>query len=274
MSIAPLVERLNSIAILPRMTTDKKSLEPWQAEDAARLKALFDVREPRLSQAEFGALHEIGSQGMVWQYLAGRRPLNIKAATAFARGLGVGIADISPTLAAQVAVASDLAPSTEARPHVLRSGQFRPVVIADAEDPGFYQIRKVQLCLRAGVTGFQTVPEIFDGSTISVPRNWADRHGYSPKNLVAVTVKGESMEPSLYAGDTVVVNTADTTRMDGVVYAFNYEGEAVIKRLARDSGQWWLSSDNADQRRFPRKRCDGMECMIVGRIVLRETERI
>src|ERR1041385_8538038 len=42
------------------------------------------------------------------------------------------------------------------------------VVVAEANDPNFYQVPKVQLQLRAGVTGFQTVPEIYDGSTLSV----------------------------------------------------------------------------------------------------------
>jgi phage repressor protein C with HTH and peptisase S24 domain len=63
------------------------------------------------------------------------------------------------------------------------------------------------------------------------------------------------MEPGLYDGDTVVVNTEQVTPKDGVVFAVNYEGELVIKRLMRDAGQWWLRSDNADQRRYPRKTC-------------------
>ena len=50
----------------------------------------------------------------------------------------------------------------------------------------------------------------------------------------------------------------------------NYEGEAVIKRLTRDAGQWWLSSDNLDQRRFYRKSCRGGECIVVGRVVRRD----
>lgn len=257
------------------MTTNKAPLEEWQLADAARLKSLFDNREDRLSQAEFGVRYEIGSQGMVWQYLAGRRPLNIKAATAFARGLGVRIEDFSPTIAEQVTGASTV--STSEQPlHRLRPGQLRKVVISgepEAEEH-FYQIPKVKLCLQAGITGFTTEPEDFDGSTISVLRAWARRNGYPPDRLVAVSVKGESMEPSLFSGDTVVVNTGDTDKVDGVVYAFNYEGEAVIKRLTRDAGQWWLGSDNSDQRRFPRKLCEGSDCIIVGKVVLRETERI
>lgn len=86
---------------------EPKALEPWQIDDAARLKALFASRAtPQLSQLEFGAKYAIGSQGMVWQYLNARRPLNIAAATAFAIGLGVKIDAFSPTIASQIGDAS------------------------------------------------------------------------------------------------------------------------------------------------------------------------
>lgn len=148
------------------------------------------------------------------------------------------------------------------------------VVVAEEEDPDFYQIPKVQLQLSAGITGFQTVPEIQDGAKVSVAKNWVERNRYRPSALIALTVKGESMEPNLYQGDLVIVNTAQIEMVDGAVFAVNYEGEAVIKRLSRDSGQWWLSSDNPDQRRYHRKSCRGGECIMIGRVVRRETDKI
>jgi hypothetical protein len=149
-----------------------------------------------------------------------------------------------------------------------------PVRLTEDGGNDFYMIPKVKLQLSAGMTGFHTVPEIHDGSTLSVAKNWVDRHGYVPSRLIAVTVKGESMEPNLYAGDLVIVNTGDTCMEDGAVFAVNYEGEAVIKRLTRDRGEWWLTSDNADQRKYHRKSCRSGECIIVGRVVRRETDRI
>jgi phage repressor protein C with HTH and peptisase S24 domain len=148
------------------------------------------------------------------------------------------------------------------------------VEIVEEGDPDFYQIPKVQLQLSAGVTGFQTVPDIYDGSRLAVPRNWVERNGFSPSRLIALTVRGESMEPNLHQDDLVIVNTADTKMVDGAVFAVNYEGEAVVKRLSRDVGQWWLTSDNPDQRKYHRKSCRNGECIIVGRVVRRETDRI
>jgi transcriptional regulator with XRE-family HTH domain len=78
----------------------EKKVDPVVAQEAQRLRALYDERvRPTLSETEFGERFKIGSQGMVWQYLNGRRPLNIESALAFAEGLGVTVHDISPRLA-------------------------------------------------------------------------------------------------------------------------------------------------------------------------------
>jgi len=152
--------------------------------------------------------------------------------------------------------------------------QFLRVRAAEDDDDDFVQIPMVRLRLQAGVTGFQTEPDRRDGGTMGIRRTWIERNGYSPNKLIAVQVKGESMEPGLYDRDVVVINTADTRPVDGVVYAINYEGEAVIKRMARDAGMWWLTSDNPDQRKYHRKSVRGNECIIIGRVVRKESDRI
>lgn len=71
----------------------------WQDAHIA-LKRLYDERVPKnMSQEEFGALYEIGTQGMVSQYLKGTTPLNFEAAAKFAKGLRCTIHDISPEMA-------------------------------------------------------------------------------------------------------------------------------------------------------------------------------
>lgn len=124
------------------------------------------------------------------------------------------------------------------------------------------------------MTGFAVTDEADDGDLIVFRRSWYERHRYSPEKLIAIRVKGQSMEPGLYENDTVVINTADTLPKDGEVYAVNYEGEAVIKRMERDLGQWFLSSDNADKTRYSRKQCAGAMCIIIGRVVHKQSERI
>ncbi len=133
-----------------------------------------------------------------------------------------------------------------------------------------YRIPMVQLKLQAGVTGFQTEPDRREGGTMGISKSWADRKEYNPARLIAIRVKGESMEPTLYEDDIVVINLDARSPIDNGIFAVNYDGEAVVKRMSRDMGQWWLMSDNADQRKFYRRACKETECIIVGRVVRRE----
>jgi len=151
---------------------------------------------------------------------------------------------------------------------------FMPLRGVEDDDPSLTQIMKVRIKVQAGITGFQVEPEHYDGETMGVPTSWVRGERLVMSDLYATVVKGESMEPSLYDGDVIVVNTADKRLMDGAVYAVNYEGEVVVKRLVRDSGMWWLCSDNADQRRYHRKLCKGAECIVIGKVVRKESTHI
>lgn len=149
-----------------------------------------------------------------------------------------------------------------------------PAQAIDLDDNhDFPAVRRVKFKLSAGASGFAVDYRDEDGAPIVFRRSWLEGKGLRAERLFAVSVANGSMEPGLYDGDTVVVNTAATTPKDGVVFAVNYEGEMVIKRLVRDAGQWWLASDNQDARRYPRKLCDE-HCVIIGEIVHKQSERI
>lgn len=154
--------------------------------------------------------------------------------------------------------------------HVLEAA---PGVINLSDNPDYPAIRRVKFKLSAGASGFGVEYHDEDGAPIVFRKDWFDRNGYKPKSLFAVRVSNGSMEPGLFDGDTVVVNTDNTMPRDGVVFAVNYEGEMVIKRLVRDGGQWWLASDNPDQRRYPKKICDE-HSIIIGEVVHKQSERI
>ena len=137
----------------------------------------------------------------------------------------------------------------------------------------FVPVRRCTLQLSAGITGFAIQYENHDQPPIYFRKDWLTGRGIRPESLVAVKVSGQSMEPGLFDGDMVVVHTADHIAVDGEVYAVNFEGELVIKRLKRDGGEWWLASDNADKSRYPDKRCnDGV--FLVGRVIHKQSERI
>jgi len=129
----------------------------------------------------------------------------------------------------------------------------------------------VRLLVSAGVSGFGVEPEPYDGSTATVPADWLRRRQLRAENLIAIRVRGRSMEPTFTEGDTVFINKKDTEPFDGAVFVINYEGEDVIKRLTRDAGDWYLVSDNRSQE-YHRKLCKGAECIVIGRVVRSERE--
>jgi phage repressor protein C with HTH and peptisase S24 domain len=158
-------------------------------------------------------------------------------------------------------------------PTQLLPGAMR-VVVPEANDDSFVQVPMVKLRLSAGVTGFQTEPEQHDGGTVGMRRDWVERKGLNPAKLIAILVKGQSMEPTLYEDDIVVINTADRKPAVGEVFAVNFNGEPVVKRMQKDGGRWWLASDNPDQRTYYRRACEGDSCLIIGRVVRKESDRI
>ena len=145
--------------------------------------------------------------------------------------------------------------------------------ISLADNPEYPAVRRVRFKLSAGASGYGIEYLNDEAGPIVFRRDWFESRNLKPTKLFAVGVSNGSMEPSLWDGDTVVVNTDDDEPRDGEVFAVNFEGELIVKRLVRDAGQWWLTSDNPDQRRYPRKAChDGV--LLIGRIVHKQSEHI
>ncbi len=156
-------------------------------------------------------------------------------------------------------------------PSADRIEDVKLVAAADPDSGAFVHIPKVRLLVSAGVSGFGVEPEPYDGSTATVPADWLRRRQLRAEHLIAIRVRGRSMEPTFNEGDTVFINKLDTEPSDGAVFVINYEGEDVIKRLTRDAGDWYLVSDNRAQE-YHRKLCKGAECIIIGRVVRSERE--
>ena len=73
-----------------------------QQEEAERLTARF--AESKVTQKAFAEAFGVkGGAAMIYQHTRGLRPMNLEAATAYARGFGVALEEISPRLAALAA---------------------------------------------------------------------------------------------------------------------------------------------------------------------------
>ncbi|MFX3547673.1 S24 family peptidase [Ralstonia mannitolilytica] len=93
----------------------------------------------------------------------------------------------------------------------------------------------------------------------------------SPKDLVAVKVRGDSMERGLFDDDTVVVDTADRRiPASGGVFALVYAGEMLVKRLFKmPDGSIDIVSDNSKYKSLvvPPDQLEHID--IVGRVKYR-----
>jgi len=255
----------------------RRELTREEQLEAERLKAAWEsyrAEHDGATQTWLGAESGLGSQGAVSQYLRGVIPLNLQALLAISRVIGADPRVISPRLMEVVEQVRGMEEGGAANsPDALPPG-FMRVHAAGPDDPSMTQIMKVKLKVQAGITGFQVEPEHYDGETQGVPTRWIEKEGLHREALLALVVRGESMEPGLYDGDTIVVNTADNQLVSGAVYVVNYEGEPVVKRMLRDAGQWWLASDNPDQRKYHRQLCKGALCIVIGRVIRKESTHI
>lgn len=242
-------------------------LTPEQLEDAARLKTLFAAwqkkqREAGLPSSQEALSDQLGfNQSALSQYLNGRIPLNIDAATKFANLIGANVADFSHALAGQLerygAPQEPFDPATMVR-NASRASTEPP-------DPsGLIAVQAVSIRVEAGVPGFEADREFEDGGIIYVPKADVENEDWAPQCLLAVKVRGDSMLPVFAEGDTIVINVADRKLVSGEVYAVNCEGKPAVKQLVHEGHQWCMRSFNP---RFAPKPFRTPDSDIIGKVV-------
>ncbi|NMG64349.1 hypothetical protein GPA19_05240 [Azoarcus indigens] len=273
------------------MSTQKKAkVEQIHIEEAARLKALYETQRPeKMSQEKFGATYEIGSQGVVWQYLNARIPLNLEAALKFAKGLSCSVGQFSPRLAkdlgerdvshAPAEKIADISLSEDADPAArhaesMRSYGLHPIAVWDHPDElpegDFIQVPRLNVHLSAGNGHGEQLEIDLERANPQVFRaEWARRERLKPGALASMYAKGNSMEPRICDGDSLLVDTSQIDVLDGRVYAVWYSGELRVKRLyKRVDGGLIVHSDN--ERDYPKLDVppDQLEHIrIIGRVV-------
>ncbi len=125
--------------------------------------------------------------------------------------------------------------------------------IIDAMGPGFFaddetialsdyaMIPKVSA--RAGAGSSLITDEHVEGLyAFRIP--FLTRLGIHEKSSVLMMVMGQSMEPVLCDGDTVLVDQSDTEPQDGRIFVIGLEEELLVKRLQKIPGGWSIVSAN------------------------------
>ncbi|MEM5477408.1 S24 family peptidase [Pacificibacter sp. AS14] len=164
--------------------------------------------------------------------------------------------------------------------HLGRSGRHidRALVLCGYEDdPRSNVITGLSMVIRASISGAAASYDLVDvplheaslaagaGAAngaepivdyLSFRRDWLRRIGTAPANAVLARVTGDSMEPTIWAGDMVLVDrsktvvpvrTSSSKKGRSAIYAVLDDGHARVKRIERPSeDQILLLSDNPD----------------------------
>jgi len=111
---------------------------------------------------------------------------------------------------------------------------------------GYFNIPIYNVELAAGHSGF--FDSDYLGDTMSISTDCLDRNSVTPSAASIVTVKGESMIPTLCSGDTVLLDLSATKPISNKIYAFNFDGDLRVKRFIRLLDTTWrIVSDNEDK---------------------------
>ena len=124
-----------------------------------------------------------------------------------------------------------------------------------------FHIRRLDVAVSAG-PGAQVDGEIVLGTDTLDP-GLARRLGLKDGQAAIIRVRGTSMEPGLFDGDHIVVDTADRTpRSKGGLYVIRIDDAVMVKRVALAGGRLVATSDNPAAAAIPEGRIT-----VIGRVV-------
>ena len=102
-------------------------------------------------------------------------------------------------------------------------------------------VRVVEVAAGAGAVNLDEAPET---GRLFFRRNWLDRNGIDLTQCVVIKVRGESMEPTLPDGCSILVDRARTRRRAGRMFVIDTEDGLIVKRLGKSGRRWLLVSDH------------------------------
>jgi len=108
---------------------------------------------------------------------------------------------------------------------------------------GYSLIPKVQARLCAGTGSLETEGKVI--GYYAFKTDFLRRKGRASK-MVLMDVAGDSMEPEIWSGDTVLVDESQNAIIAGGLFAVGIEQEVYIKYLHRVPGKLILKSKNPE----------------------------
>ena len=109
--------------------------------------------------------------------------------------------------------------------------------------PAWRQVDQIDLAVAAG--GGAEVDDESVTEPLTFRLDWLKSHGLDPRQCTVLKVQGESMEPFLPEGSSILVDRARRRRRVGGVFVVRTGDGVVVKRAGKDqAGAWQFLSDH------------------------------
>jgi len=152
--------------------------------------------------------------------------------------------------------------------------QFRPVlaydVPLDLPEGDFVMVRKLDVLASAGF-GSDNNGLVMADKPIAFRADWIRKSKAKSTDLVVLDIDGDSMHPTLFDGDDVLIDLKQNQIVNGNVYAFVVDGVVIVKRLSIKGNVVIAQSDNQSDPRFKydSEYSDNETFKVIGRVVNR-----
>lgn len=140
----------------------------------------------------------------------------------------------------------------------------------DLPEGEFVMIPRLDVHLSAGGGREQVEIDLVKENPQAFRSEWIRLMKLKPARLAAMRAAGDSMEPTIHDGDSLLIDTSQTNVSDGKVYALWYDGGERVKRLFRlPGGGLRIVSDNRDHPTIEVGPDYPEHVRIIGRVVHR-----
>ena len=111
-------------------------------------------------------------------------------------------------------------------------------------------VRLLEVASAAGVGA-----EVYDETPVGLlwfRNDWLQSHSIDPERSNIISVRGESMEPTLPDGCSILVDRKRREPHEDRIYVMRTDDGLVVKRVGKDpEGNWQIESDNEDWEAVP-----------------------
>ena len=133
-----------------------------------------------------------------------------------------------------------------------------------SETDEYVSIPKVQARLSAGGGSFEVGEEVKNHYMFQ--KDWLKRKGASDK-LVMMDIFGNSMEPELREGDTVLIDQSQKDILSGAIYAVGVDDTVMVKRVEKHPNKLVFLSDNKAYATIYLQRDELSSVRIIGKVI-------